>query len=219
MSLNVRKMWASAAHDMNMRTPQCMRHGQLVRVKKPVWGRATRARNIDCVPGSKIDAKLGLDVDGRVALGHGVRAHGSSGPRPSPRAKRNGSQEPSQEQVGPPSMLALLANQLLEALPSRLVPETSRCIGNFSGPVMCCKERADRLGHATPARHALVELLLLFLPALRGALADPSACGAAWQSALAHVLGEHLADDAGVQAHEVVVEGLADTLVRLVDWT
>ena len=45
------------------------------------------------------------------------------------------------------------------------------------------------------------------------------ACGAAWQSALAHVLGEHLADDAGVQAHEVVVEGLADTLVRLVDWT
>ena len=122
MSLNVRKMWASAAHDMNMRTPQCMRHGQLVRVKKPVWGRATRARNIDCVPGSKIDAKLGLDVDGRVALGHGVRAHGSSGPRPSPRAKRNGSQEPSQEQVGPPSMLALLANQLLEALPSRLVP-------------------------------------------------------------------------------------------------
>ena len=71
MSLNVRKMWASAAHDMNM-TPQCMRHGQLVRVKKPVWGRATRARNIDCVPGSKIDAKLGLDVDGRVALGHGV---------------------------------------------------------------------------------------------------------------------------------------------------
>ena len=63
------------------------------------------------------------------------------------------------------------------------------------------------------------ELLLLFLPALRGALADPSACGAAWQSALAHVLGKHLADDAGVQAHEVVVEGLADTPVRLVDWT
>ena len=71
MSLNVRKMWASAAHDMNMRTPQCMRHGQLVRVIKPVWGRATRARNIDCVPGSKIDA-TGAGCGWRVALGHGV---------------------------------------------------------------------------------------------------------------------------------------------------
>ena len=31
-TLNKRKRDASAAHDMNMRPPQCMRHGQLVRV-------------------------------------------------------------------------------------------------------------------------------------------------------------------------------------------
>ena len=158
-----------------------------------------------------------LDAEGASRIGpHGMVP---IGPRPSHPAKKHVSQVKSEEQPDWVSVAALLALSPHEALPSRLVPVTSRCIGNFSGPVMCCKERADRLGHATPARHALVELLLLFLPALRGALMDPSACGAAWRSALAHVLGEHLADDAGVQAHEVVVEGLADTPVRLVDWT
>ena len=51
-----------------------MGHGQQVRVTKQAWGRATRARKTMCTqtPGVKVDAKLGLDVDGRVALGHGV---------------------------------------------------------------------------------------------------------------------------------------------------
>ena len=112
-----------------------------------------------------------LDAEGASRIGpHGMVP---IGPRPSHPAKKHVSQVKSEEQPDWVSVAALLALSPHEALPSRLVPATAGCIGDFCGPPTRCEKWADRLGHATKAGHALVELLSLLL-ALRGALSDPS---------------------------------------------
>ena len=56
------------------------------------------------------------------------------GPRPSHPAKKHVSQVKSEEQPDWVSVAALLALSPHEALPSRLVPATAGCIGDFCGP-------------------------------------------------------------------------------------